>query len=157
MAVVGKIDLHGSCWRDLESLKSISCRHGLHLVLKLHECDVGPAGDQPDLLEPGELVEQHAEHHLVGLPWQVGQEQDLVGGSVVHTTLTTHGSWTSSSGSSTLGFLGLLLDLCWSLLGSLLEGSFNLGDHVGVGLGVVDPHGLVIEWETLHGSQSICG
>lgn len=25
------------------------------------------------------LVEQHGQHHLVGLLWQVGQEQDVVG------------------------------------------------------------------------------
>ena len=37
-----------------------------------------------DLLEPRELVEEHAEHHLVGLWRQVGEEEDLVGRGVVH-------------------------------------------------------------------------
>ena len=39
------------------------------------------------LLEPRELVEQHAEHHLARLRGQVGQEEDLVGRGVVHTSL----------------------------------------------------------------------
>ena len=39
------------------------------------------------LLEARELVEEHAEHHLVGLGGQVGQEEDLVGRGVVHAAL----------------------------------------------------------------------
>ena len=41
-----------------------------------------------DLLEAGELVEEHAEHHLVGLRRQVGEEENLVGRRVVHTAHT---------------------------------------------------------------------
>ncbi len=37
-----------------------------------------------DLLETRELVEEHTEHHLVGLRRQVGEEEDLVGRGVVH-------------------------------------------------------------------------
>ena len=55
-----------------------------------------------DLLEARELVEQHAQHHLVGLGGQVGQEQDLVWRSVVHSTLVSHRPASSGAG------LGLL-------------------------------------------------
>ena len=39
--------------------------------------------------EEPHLIEEHAEHHLVGLFRQVGQEEDLVGGCVVHVATTT--------------------------------------------------------------------
>jgi len=38
----------------------------------------------PHLLEPWKLVEQHRQHHLVGLFGQVGQEEDLVWRGVHH-------------------------------------------------------------------------
>ena len=44
--------------------------------------------------EEPHLIEEHAEHHLVGLFRQVGQEEDLVGGCVVHVATAT--SMTSS-------------------------------------------------------------
>ena len=41
----------------------------------------------PYLLEPWELVEEHAQHHLVCFGRQVRQEENLVGRGVVHAAL----------------------------------------------------------------------
>ena len=38
------------------------------------------------LFETWKLVKQHAEHHLIGLRWKIGQEQNLVGRSIVNTS-----------------------------------------------------------------------
>ena len=47
--LLGKIDLHGCSGSDLETLERVSSCSGLHLVLKLHKCDVVTAGNQTDL------------------------------------------------------------------------------------------------------------
>ena len=60
-------------------LQSISGPRRLHLVLELNEGDVVAAGDEADLLEAGELVEQHRQHHLIRLLGKVRQEQNLEG------------------------------------------------------------------------------
>ena len=66
-------------WRDLEPLQSVPGRRALNLVLKLHEGNVMSSGHQSHLLESGELVEEHGQHHLIGLFGQIGQEQNLIG------------------------------------------------------------------------------
>ena len=83
------------------------------------------------------LVEQHAEHHLIGLLWQVGEEENLVGRCIIHvaaasvtsssslvkTTSCSCRKATSSSCccSTCLGFLWLLC------LGGQL--SWKVGDY----------------------------
>merc|ERR1719300_1748541 len=130
----GKIDLHGSCGSYLETLEGVSCCCRLHLILELHKGNVMTSWHQPHLLEARELVEQHAEHHLVGLRGEVGQEENLVRRSIVNTSPL--GCSSSNSPSPCLG-----------LLGPLLEGSLDLRNHVRVTLGIVDPHWFVIEWK----------
>ena len=54
MLLLGKGDLHGVVLGDLEALQGVSSSPCLHLIVKLHEGDVMPPRDQPDLLEPRE-------------------------------------------------------------------------------------------------------
>ena len=37
-----------------------------------------PPWNQWDLLEARELVEKHGEHKLIGLLWQIGEEQNVI-------------------------------------------------------------------------------
>ena len=67
MLLLSKRDLHGVVLGDLEALQGVSSGPCLHLIVKLHEGDVVPPRNQPDLLEPRELVEKHGKHELVGL------------------------------------------------------------------------------------------
>merc|ERR1719188_2660329 len=108
--LLGERDLHGFGRGDLEALQGVPCRRRLNLVLELDEGDVVPAGDEADLLEARELVEQHRQHHLVRLLGQVRQEQDLVGRRV----LGSHGP---SAAPGCSGATGGRLD---RLLGRLL-------------------------------------
>ena len=52
--LLGKRDLHGVVLGDLEALQGVSSGPCLHLTVKLHEGDVVPPRNQPDLLEPRE-------------------------------------------------------------------------------------------------------
>ena len=52
--LLGKRDLHGVVLGDLEALQGVSSGPCLHLIVKLHEGDVVPPRNQPDLLEPRE-------------------------------------------------------------------------------------------------------
>ena len=54
MLLLGKGDLHGVVLGDLETLQGVACGPCLHLIVKLHEGDVVPPWDQPDLLEARE-------------------------------------------------------------------------------------------------------
>eukprot|EP00312_Isochrysidales_sp_CCMP1244_P003417 CAMPEP_0196681852 /NCGR_PEP_ID=MMETSP1090-20130531/8804_1 /TAXON_ID=37098 /ORGANISM="Isochrysis sp, Strain CCMP1244" /LENGTH=165 /DNA_ID=CAMNT_0042020241 /DNA_START=73 /DNA_END=571 /DNA_ORIENTATION=- len=74
----GVRDLHQVGWRDLEALQSAHRDARLHLRLELDEGNPRLARHQPHLLEAGELREEHREHHLVDLVWQVLHEQDRV-------------------------------------------------------------------------------
>ena len=137
---LGEGDLDGGGGGDLEALEGVPRGSRLHLCLKLHKCNVVSSRNQSDLLESRELekgifrmrfsfqssnlfyvhlVEKHAEHHLIGLLWQVGEEEDLVGRSIVHPALTSSPSPRHSSPG--LRLLGFLLSFTWGLLGSLLE------------------------------------
>ena len=73
------------------------------------------AGDEADLLEARELVEQHRQHHLVRLLRQVRQEQDLVGRGVSHVSSDSPSSGGTGSRCTASGRLD-------SLLGGLLLG-----------------------------------
>ena len=108
------------------------------------------AGDEADLLEAGELVEEHAQHGLVRLLGQVGEEEDLVGGRVSEVTLCGHGG---GLGGLLLGLLGGGAVCGLHGLGALGEGALELGDDVRVALGVVDAHRLVVEGEALSGEK----
>ena len=79
-----------------------------------------PAGDEADLLEARELVEQHRQHHLVRLLGQVRQEEDLVGRRV----LGCHGP---SAAPGCSGATGGRLD---RLLGRLLFRLLRLADRL---------------------------
>ena len=87
------------------------------------------AGDEADLLEARELVEQHRQHHLVRLLRQVRQEEDLVGRRVGHVSTWLGGLGGLPSGGLDCllgGLLLRLLGLADCLLGTLLKSSFNL-------------------------------
>lgn len=79
-SLLGIGDVHSVCRRDLERLESCHRHAGLHVVFELDKGDARARVDHPDLLEPGELLEQHAEHLAVGRRRQVLDEQDFVGG-----------------------------------------------------------------------------
>lgn len=49
-----KGDLHGVVLGNLEALQGVASSPCLHLIVKLHEGDVVPPRDQPDLLEARE-------------------------------------------------------------------------------------------------------
>lgn len=55
---LGEGDLHGVALRNLEALQRFACGAGLHVVVKLHEGDVVPAGDQTHFFEAREPAEQ---------------------------------------------------------------------------------------------------
>lgn len=54
MLLLGKGDLHGVVLGDLKALQGVTSGPCLHLIVKLHEGDVVPPGDQPDLFEARE-------------------------------------------------------------------------------------------------------
>merc|ERR1712203_11427 len=91
---LGEGDLDGGGGGDLEALEGVPGSSRLHLCLELHKCNVVSSRNQSDLLESRELVEKHAEHHLIGLLRQVGEEEDLVRRRIVEATAT---SMTSTS------------------------------------------------------------
>jgi len=78
-SLLGESDLHGVRRRDLEALQRLLGGITLQLRGKLHEGDVVTVRHETYLLEARELVEQHGQHHLVGLLGQIGKEKDLVG------------------------------------------------------------------------------
>ena len=92
-----------------------------------------------------DLIEEHLQHHLVGLLRQVGQEQDLVGRGLDHGTADGtgrgHGDgprWRRDGRNAALhdALLLLLLGVAGAAsqpLRPLLEGALQLGDDVRVG------------------------
>jgi hypothetical protein len=72
-------DLHGVRGRNLESIQSLASCTALNLRRELHESNVVTSRHQTNFFESRELVEQHAQHHLVGLVGKVGEEENLVG------------------------------------------------------------------------------
>lgn len=67
--------MRGSYFEALERL--FGCV-ALQLGGELDKGDVVAIGHQAHLLESGELIEQHGEHHFVGLLRQIGEEKDLI-------------------------------------------------------------------------------
>ena len=106
-----------------------------------------------NLLESRELVEQHAQHHLIGLLWQVGQEQNLVGRSVIHALHRRRASNRSAHGGNSALALLTLLAVNNGPLGPLCKGTLDLGNEVGVSLAVRDSHGFVVEGKTFKNKQ----
>lgn len=112
--LLGVCDLHGAGRCDSEALQRVFSHARLRVAFKLHKGDVVFPRDEPHLFEtrkPAEdtnttvnthtrrhtrafcqntvptvnsLVEQHGEHHLVGLLGQVVEEQDVVWWVVRH-------------------------------------------------------------------------
>merc|ERR1711951_250679 len=98
-----------------------------------------PTWYQTDLFESRELVEQHTQHHLVRLCWQICEEENLVRRRVVDVLSGATSCWESRTAwCSHLSFL-----------------AFHLSDHIGVCLAVGDLHWLIIKRESLHRSQRI--
>ena len=100
---LGKGDFQHVRWAHSKVLKVVP-RHGrADLIVKLHKGDVRFSGDQTDLLEPREsrevkmrgglalkidegrkkkkiLLEEHLDHLLIRIVWEVFHEQNFVGG-----------------------------------------------------------------------------
>mmetsp|Transcript_19476 Transcript_19476/g.62012 ORF Transcript_19476/g.62012 Transcript_19476/m.62012 type:complete len:260 (-) Transcript_19476:35-814(-) len=167
----GVRDLHQVGRRDLEALQSAHRDARLHLRLKLDEGNPRLARHQPHLLEAGELREEHREHHLVDLVWQVLHEQDRV--RQVGGGRGGCGGRRRRGGRRHLGVRGLLARRLWrgrllllgarlallalrpSLCGALLPHlcevrAVELRRRVRLGLCIIELHGLVIKGEALH-------
>lgn len=77
-SLLGERYLHGVRRRNLEALQRLLGGIALQLGGELHKGDVVTIRHKTHLLEAGELIEQHGQHHLVGLLGQIGEEEDLV-------------------------------------------------------------------------------
>lgn len=67
------------CGSDLESVESFTSSSALNLCGEFDEGDVMAAGDKTHFLKSWELIEEHAQHHLVGFIRKIGEEENLVG------------------------------------------------------------------------------
>lgn len=76
--LLGKRDLHSMRWGYLEALQRLFGRITLQFGGELDEGDIVPVRHQTHLLEARELIEQHRQHHFIGLLGQIGKEEDLI-------------------------------------------------------------------------------
>lgn len=86
------------CWSDFEAIEGLTSCSTLNFrrelkskflirlnqfrrsqATHLDESNVVTPRNQTHFFESGELVEEHAQHHLVRFIWKVGQEENLVG------------------------------------------------------------------------------
>lgn len=77
--LLDKGDLHCIVLGDLKALQNITSSPCQHLIIvKLHEGDTMPPRFQGELLSARKVVEGHRQIELIGLLWQVGEEQDVI-------------------------------------------------------------------------------
>ena len=137
--LLSKCDLHVVTLWHLEIVQGLFGIRSPALTFKLHKSNFSLPAHYPHLHEALKLLKEHLHLGLLGVSWQVLNKQNVVWQVFFHCLPLA---------ALVLAYIQLHLSLDCLLLGLVLfVGALHFWDDVGVPIGVLDPHWLVVEWK----------